>query len=222
VSERKTLHVEVWSDIVCPWCYIGKRRLERALAGYEHADEVEVEWRSFQLDPSFPKGLQQPVYERLAGKMGGSITQVRAMTDRVKALAAEEGLAYDFDRSIMVNTMDAHRLLHLAKAHGLGTEAHERLMRAQLIEGETLDDVETLVRLGAEVGVPEQDARRVLAGDEYTKDVEDDIRQAAMLGATGVPFFVLNRKYGVSGAQPAETFLSALRTAHGDLAAPAR
>lgn len=222
MSETKTVHVEVWSDIVCPWCYIGKRRLERALAGYEHADEVEIEWRSFQLDPSFPKGVRTPVYESLSAKMGGSITQIRAMTDRVKALAAEEGLAYDFDRSVMVNTIDAHRVIHLAKAHGKGTEAHERLMRAQLVEGETLDDTETLVRLAAEVGVPEQEARRVLAGDDYATDVEDDIREAAMLGATGVPFFVLNRTYGVSGAQPVETFLAALRTARGDLAAPTR
>jgi predicted DsbA family dithiol-disulfide isomerase len=216
------VRVEVWSDVVCPWCYIGKRRLERALEGFEHAGEVEVEWRSFQLDPSHPKGVRQPVYESLAQKTGGSTAQVRAMTDRVKALGAEEGLEYDFENAISVNTFDAHRLTHLAKAHGLGAETHERLMRAQLIEGETLDDVETLVRLGAEVGVPADEARRVLAGDDHTRDVEEDIREARMLGANGVPFFVLDRTYGVSGAQPVEMFLSALRTAYEHEGTPAR
>ncbi|GII57639.1 DSBA oxidoreductase [Planotetraspora thailandica] len=210
------MQVEVWSDVVCPWCYIGKRRLEKALAGFEHADEVELVWRSFQLDPSYPKGVSQPVFEALSEKFGGSTSQVRAMTDRVKALAAEEGLEYDFEKSVMVNTFDAHRLTHLAKAHGLGPQMHERLMRAQLIEGETLNDTETLVRLSGEVGVPADEARRVLAGDDYTKDVEADIREAATLGATGVPFFVLDRAYGVSGAQPVELFLSALQTAHAN------
>jgi predicted DsbA family dithiol-disulfide isomerase len=216
------VQVEVWSDVVCPWCYIGKRRLEKALAGFEHADEVEVVWRSFQLDPSYPKGVRQPVFEALSEKVGGSLSQVRAMTDRVKALAAEEGLEYDFEHSTMVNTFDAHRLTHLAKAHGLGPQMHERLMRAQLIEGETLDDTDTLVRLSGEVGVPADEVRRVLAGDDFTKDVEQDIREAAMLGATGVPFFVLDRAYGLSGAQPVELFLSALRTAHENTGAAAR
>ncbi|GAA5188111.1 DsbA family oxidoreductase [Rugosimonospora acidiphila] len=208
------MKVEVWSDIVCPWCYIGKRRLENALAGFEHAGEVEVEWRSFQLDPEYPRGAGRPVYSHLAEKTGGSVEQVRAMTDRVKALAAEEGLAYDFERSIVVNTFDAHRLTHLAKAHGLGGQLHERLMRANLIEGERVDDADTLVRLAEEVGVPAAEAHRVLAGDEYAKDVEADIREAHLLGANGVPFFVLDRKYGVAGAQPVEAFETALRTAY--------
>ncbi|MDH2427026.1 DsbA family oxidoreductase [Sphaerisporangium sp. TRM90804] len=207
------MRVEVWSDIVCPWCYLGKRRLEKALAGFEHAGDVEVEWRSFQLDPSFPKGLGQPVYEALARKTGATAAQVRGMTEHVKALAAEEGLAYDFDRSVMANTFDAHRLTHLAKTHGIGAEMHERLMRANLVEGEVVDDAETLVRLGAEVGVPAGEARRVLAGDAYSREVMEDVNQARALGATGVPFFVLDRTYGISGAQPVEAFLGALRTA---------
>jgi predicted DsbA family dithiol-disulfide isomerase len=207
------MRVEVWSDVVCPWCYIGKRRLERALGSFEHAGEVAVVWRSFQLDPSFPKGVHRPVYEVLMEKTGGSAAQVRAMTEQVKAVAAEEGLVYDFERSSSVNTFDAHRLAHLAEAHGLGAAMHERLMRAQLVEGATLDDTETLVRLGEEVGVPAQEARRVLAGDEYAAGVEEDISLARELGVTGVPFFVFDRAYGLSGAQPLEAFLSALRTA---------
>ncbi|MFB9363652.1 DsbA family oxidoreductase [Actinoplanes nipponensis] len=219
VAEVAGVLVEIWSDIVCPWCYIGKRRFETALAAFEHADDVEVRWRSFQLDPSFPRGTAEPVYDSLATKFGGSREQVRAMTAQVAALAAAEGLHYDFDRAVSVNTFDAHRLIHLAQAHGLGPQAHERLMRANLIEGVTLD-TPALVALGAEIGVPAAAAERVLAGDDYTADVQDDIRQARRYGATGVPFFVLNSAYGVSGAQSAEVFGQALRTAYE--AAPAR
>ncbi|BCJ48842.1 DSBA oxidoreductase [Actinoplanes sp. NBRC 14428] len=204
--------VEIWSDIVCPWCYIGKRRLETALRSFEHADEVEIVWRSFQLDPGYPKGRFEPVYDALAKKFGGSRAQVKAMTAQVGALAAAEGLRYDFEHAVSFNTFDAHRLLHLAKAHGAGAEAHERLMRANLVEGATLDTA-TLVRLGTEVGVPAAEAQRVLDGDDYTGDVLADIEQAHRYGATGVPFFVLDRAYGVSGAQSADVFLQALRTA---------
>jgi predicted DsbA family dithiol-disulfide isomerase len=201
--------IEVWSDVVCPWCYIGKHRLETALAGFDHP--VEVEWRSFQLDPTIPKDEHRPVYESLAEKLGRPHDEIRAMTAHVAELAAEEGLAYDFDHAVNVNTFDAHRIAHLAKAQGMGGEMHERLLRAQLIEGENLGDADTLVRLSEELGV--SGAAKVLSTDEYTSDVEADIREAGRLGATGVPFFVLDRKYGVSGAQPVAAFESALRTA---------
>jgi len=209
--ELRTVKIEVWSDIGCPWCYIGKRRLETALAGFEQP--VAVQWRSFQLDPGYPKDKRQPVYKALAEKKGSSLDQVRAMTEHVAELAALDGLTYDFERSVMVNTFDAHRLTHLAKAQGLGGEMHERLMRAQLIEGQTLNDVDTLVRLAAEVGVPNSAARRVLTSAEYAPEVSNDIREAQALGVTGVPFFVLDRRYGISGAQPVEAFHSALKTA---------
>lgn len=207
------MRVEVWSDFVCPWCYIGRSRLERALARYEHADEVEVEWRSFLLDPAHRKGVRLGVHEMLTEKTGASLADVRAMTDRVRELAAEEGLTYDVDRAVVVNTVDAHRLHHLSKAHGLADRLHERLMRAHFAEGEVLDDPDTLVRLAAEVGVPEEEARRVLAGDDHARDVKLDVRQARLYGASGVPFFVLDGTYGISGAQSVEVFLSALRTA---------
>lgn len=221
-SERRALKIEVWSDVVCPWCYIGKRRLESALAELEHPEDVQVLWRSFQLDPSFPNGVRRPVLEVLAEKTGGSIEQARAMTDQLGVLAAQDGLNYDFEGATMVNTFDAHRLTHLAAAHGLGGEMHERLLRAQLVEAQTLDDRETLVALAAEVGVPADEARRVLEGDEYARDVEQDILEARALGVSGVPFFVLDRAYGVSGAQPVEVFRSALRSAreHAGSAAP--
>ncbi|KUP97867.1 DSBA oxidoreductase [Thermobifida cellulosilytica TB100] len=207
--------VEVWSDVVCPWCYIGKRRLERALEQFEHADEVEVVWRSFQLDPAFPAGVRQPVPEMLAKKTGGSPEQIRRMNAQVTELAAREGLDYRLDRATMVNTVDAHRLAHLAKARGLGDAAHERLLRAQLVEAQVLDDVDTLVRLGVEIGLPEEETRRALRGDDHVEDVRADLAEARALGISGVPFFVLNRAFAVSGAQPVETFLSALRTAYG-------
>ena len=206
------MKIEVWSDIVCPWCYIGKRRLESALADFD--GDVEVEWKSFQLDPEFPRGKAIPVYDALGQKFGTG--QVREMTERVSALAEVEGLHYDYDHAVMVNTFDAHRLAHHAKSQGLGPEMHERLMRAQLIEGETLNDVDTLVRLAEELGV--EGAGPVVTSDKYTAEVEADILEARQLGASGVPFFVLDRKYGVSGAQPVEVFAKALETAATDAA----
>ncbi|MDG4787534.1 DsbA family oxidoreductase [Micromonospora sp. WMMD1102] len=212
------MQLEVWSDIVCPWCYLGKRRLERALGQFAHADEVEVVWRSFQLDPSYPKGEPRPVPEALREKLGASSAQVTAMQGHVTALAAEEGLDYRLDKSIMANSVDGHRLTHLAREYGLGAELHERLMRANLVEAENVDDAGTLVRLATEVGVPADAARRVLSGDEYAAAVEADIAQARAFGASGVPFFVLDRRYGISGAQPVEAFLRALETAYRDSA----
>jgi predicted DsbA family dithiol-disulfide isomerase len=204
--------VEIWSDVVCPWCYIGKRRFESALARFDGADGVEVEWRSFQLNPEHPVGAAEPLEAHLAHKMGVAEDQVRAMNDRVVALAAAEGLDYHFETYRVVNTFDAHRILHLAKSHGLGTEAHERLLRAQLVEGALLEDPATLVRLAREIGVPEESARGTLAGDAFTDEVRADLRAATELGITGVPFFVFDRAYGVSGAQAADTFLQVLET----------
>ncbi|MFE9246125.1 DsbA family protein [Nocardiopsis sp. NPDC006938] len=204
------MRIEVWSDIVCPWCYIGKRRLERALEGFEHAEEVEVVWRSFQLDPGFPRGVGEPVLDSLAKKMNATPDQVREMTAQVREVAAAEGLHYEFDGAVMVNTFDAHRLTHLARERGLGGQAHERLMRAQLVEARDLGRVDTLVELAAEIGLDAERARAVLTTDAYTAQVEEDVRTARRLGATGVPFFVVDRAFGISGAQPLEVFTAAL------------
>jgi predicted DsbA family dithiol-disulfide isomerase len=209
-----SVQVEVWSDIVCPWCYIGKRRFETALEQFEHADQVEVLWRSFQLDPSYPRGRGEPVRDALAAKTGASREQVRAMTAQVEKVAAEVGLEYDFENGFMVNTFDVHRLVHLAQSRGLGTKAHERFMHAQLVEAKDLSDTATLVELAAEIGLDAAEARRVLEGDDYAEEVREDGAAAQRLGGNGVPFFVIDRAFGISGAQPVEVFASALEKAY--------
>jgi predicted DsbA family dithiol-disulfide isomerase len=208
--------VEIWSDVVCPWCYIGKRRFERALEQFDGASEVEVEWRSFQLNPDHPRGVRHAHDDYLAEKLGATIEQVRVLSDRVTSLAAAEGLDYDFERYQVVNTLDAHRVTHLAKARGLGAEIQERLLRAQLVEGEILDDPETLARLGADVGLAAEEVRQVLASDAYAADVRTDVDDARQLGVNGVPFFVVDRRFGISGAQPSDLFLQALNRARTD------
>ncbi|MER7006653.1 DsbA family oxidoreductase [Dactylosporangium sp. NPDC000555] len=203
------IEIEVWSDIVCPWCYIGKRRLERALAGFE--GDVSIQWRSFQLDPSTPVGDPRPLIESIAVRKGLSPAQVRGMFAHVTGVAAEEGLAFDFDRARTTNTLDAHRLLHLAKAHGRQAELKERLMQAYFTEGADVSDHATLAALAGATGLDEVAAKQALADGSYAADVEADIAQARAYGISGVPFFVFNQRIGVSGAQPVEVFEQALR-----------
>ncbi|MEX5633390.1 DsbA family oxidoreductase [Parafrankia sp. FMc2] len=212
------MKVEVWSDVVCPWCYIGKRRLEKALASYEHAGEVEVVWRSFQLDPTQRRGENLPTSQMLASKYGVSPAEATAMNDRVTALAAEEGLAYRLDLAVTANTLDAHRLIHFAATRGLADAAQDRLLRAALVDGAAVDDPDTLVRLAAEVGLPADATREALDGGAYAEDVRADLEQARALGIRGVPFYAVDRTYGVSGAQPVETLLDLLRRASAPVA----
>jgi len=204
------MQIEIWSDVVCPWCYIGKRRLERALGEFEHADEVEVTWRSFQLNPDAP-AIAVPTLDYLAQRFG---PQAPGMTARVAEMGKGEGLTLDFASSLTVNTLEAHRMLHLAADLGIGDAAKERLLRAHFTEGADVSDHETLTKLMTEAGADEARVREVLAGTEYADAVQADIDMARRLGANGVPFFVIDRKYGISGAQAAETFLPALRTAY--------
>ncbi|GAA1582822.1 DsbA family oxidoreductase [Actinoplanes couchii] len=204
-----TISIDVWSDVVCPWCYIGKRRLETALDRFD--GDVTVAWHSYQLDPSIPQGQREPVGEMLAKKIGAPASQVRAMTHQVTQLAEAEGLTYDLGSAISVNTRDAHRVAHLAGQHGLGTEMHEALLKAHLCDAAVVDDPEVLVKLAAGVGVPETEAAEALAGDKFAAEVDTDIRTARQLGISGVPFFLINQKYGISGAQSADAFLGALR-----------
>lgn len=213
------MRIEIWSDVVCPWCYIGKRRLEKALATFDHADDVEIVWRSFQLDPSAPTEPVETVAEALGRKYGGGPEAGREMIDRVEAVAAEEGLLFRHHRSLRVGTVDAHRVLHLALETGgpaLQGRLKEALLAAYFVETENVADHDTLVRLATGVGLDEARVREVLASDEYADAVEADIREAAALGATGVPFYVVDRRYGVSGAQPSEVFAQVLERAWSD------
>jgi predicted DsbA family dithiol-disulfide isomerase len=210
------MQVEVWSDVVCPWCYIGKRRLESALEQFPHRDQVEVVWRSFQLDPSIAEGQTHATLPALAAKYGTSEDGMRANMARVEELAAAEGLTYDLANGISGNTLRAHELLHLAAERGLGGRFKERLLHAHFEEGRSVFDVDSLVALGAEVGLDEQEAREVLADRRYLPAVRQDGATAQALGATGVPFFVVDRKYGAAGAQPAELLLNILERAWAD------
>jgi predicted DsbA family dithiol-disulfide isomerase len=205
------LTVEIWSDVVCPWCYIGKRRFEAALETFEHADEVTVLWRSFELDQEAPKESEGTAAERLAAKYGMSIERAQTLHGEMTERAAAEGLEFRFDLARGGNTFDAHRLIHLAATYGHQAAAQERLMRAYFTEGEPISDHETLVRLLAEVGVDEAESRDVLSGERFSEDVREDELLAAQLGIQGVPFFVLDRRLGVSGAQPPEVLVQALQ-----------
>jgi predicted DsbA family dithiol-disulfide isomerase len=207
--------VEIWSDVACPWCYIGKRRFERALAELDGADApgVEVEWRSFELNPGIPRGAGELLEPFLARKMGRPIDEVRAMNARVTELAAAEGLDYHLERYRVSNTRDAHRLAHFAKARGLGSDIHERLFRAQLVEGADLEDAATLVALGEEVGLPADEMRALLVSDAFAAEVARDFLEAQALAIAGVPFFVVDRRYGISGAQKTSVFAETLRAA---------
>lgn len=198
------LKVDIWSDVVCPWCYVGKRRFEKALDGFAHRDDVELTWHSFELDPSAPKTFagKQSQAERLARKYQLEVPEAQQMLDRMTATGAADGVTFDFARSKSGNTFDAHRLLHLAHARGKQNELKERLMRGYFSEGEPIGDNEALARLAIEVGLDEKEVRALLAGDQYADAVRADEKRAAELGIRGVPYFVVDGKYGLSGAQP--------------------
>lgn len=206
------MRIEIFSDVVCPWCYIGKRRLEAALAEFEHSEEVEVVWRSYQLDPTAEKGAGVTTVEALGAKFPGGPDQVRQMLARTQQVAADEGLEFG-GSSFHANTVDAHRLLHLALEVGgadLQGELKEALFKAHFTDNVNVDDPEVLTEVAASVGLPAARVTDVLAGDEFAAEVRADIDRARAYGATGVPFFVIDAKYGVSGAQPKETFAQAL------------
>jgi predicted DsbA family dithiol-disulfide isomerase len=205
--------VDIWSDVVCPWCYVGKRRFEAALEQFEHRDQVDVTWHAFELDPEAPWRQEGTLAESLAAKYGMSLEEAEASHANLTELAAAEGLDYHFERAQRGNTFDAHRLIRMALENGRQDEMKERLMRAYFTEGEPIGDREALARLAAEVGLSEEAARAALAGGRYSSEVRGDEHTAARLGIRGVPFFVLDRRFGVSGAQPAEVLLEALGTA---------
>ncbi|MFC5750121.1 DsbA family oxidoreductase [Actinomadura rugatobispora] len=202
--------VDIWTDLVCPWCFIGKRRFEAALGEFEHRDAVEVRWRSFELDPGAPAESTQTIPERIRD-LGMSEAQADEQAARVTALAAEVGLAYRLDLARPVNSFDAHRVMHLAEDEGVGEAVRERLMTAYTGEGAALGDHETLVAEAAKAGLDGGTTRTMLKGDAYTAAVRADEQRAAAVGVTAVPSFVGGGKYLVAGAQPAEVFALLLR-----------
>ncbi len=205
--------IEIWSDVVCPWCYIGKRRLEQALAAFPHRDQVEIAYRSFELDPTAPDVGHESIRQALARKYGLGDAQAGQMMDRVGVLAAEVGLAFDYEDATHTKTIDAHRLLHLASAQGRQAELKEALLAAYFLRGESMGDHEVLRTIAVDVGLDPARVDEVLAGTEYLDAVHADIAQARAYGATGVPFFVVDQKYAVAGAQPTELFAQLLARA---------
>jgi predicted DsbA family dithiol-disulfide isomerase len=209
--------VEIWSDVICPWCYVGKRRFEQALAQYAGRDDVEVEWKSFELDPSAP-AEPQPLTDRLAAKFGVSHDEALAMNGRMTETAAGLGLGFQLDIAQSGNTFDAHRVIKLAASHGLQDAVKERLMAGYFTEGRAISDRQTLVELAASAGLDADETREMLASERFAGDVRTDEQLARAFNISGVPFFVLDRKVGVSGAQSPEVLLEALEQAAGAVA----
>jgi predicted DsbA family dithiol-disulfide isomerase len=207
------MEVEIWSDIACPWCYIGKRRFEAAMAQFEHADDVKVTWRSFELDPSAPAERPGDSATRLAEKYGMTVEEARAREQQVTEIAAGDGLDYHLEIARTGSTFEGHRLLQLAKQHGLQDQMKERLMRGRFTEGRLVADPEFLVSAAVEVGLDEREVSEMLDGDRFTEEVRADEQVAHRFGISGVPMFVVDRTYGASGAQPPEQLLALLR--HG-------
>jgi len=210
------MQVEIWSDVVCPWCYLGKRRFERALEAFDHRDDVTVTYRSFELDPSAASGRTTPTIDLLSSRYGMTAQQAREAQQQMEQRAAEDGLEFHMEGLQSGNTRDAHRLLHLAKSRHRQPEMMERLHRAYFSEQASIFDPGSLTDLAAEVGLGRDEVGRVLAGDDYADAVGADEATALSLGATGVPFFVIDRRYGISGAQPAEAILQTLDRAWAD------
>jgi len=205
--------IEIWSDVVCPWCYVGKRNLEAALAEFDHADRVTVEWRSYELDPTTPARVGLSMDEVLARKYGMTSEQAVEANRQMTELAASVGLEYHLDRVQIGNTFDAHRLIHLASDSGRSGELKERLLRAYFTEGRAISDPVVLSELAAEVGLDPIRVDAVLAGDEFAAEVRADEARALELGSTGVPFFVFDERLGIPGAQPPDVLLRLLNRA---------
>ena len=207
------MQIDIWSDIACPWCYIGKRRLETALANHPRRGDLTVVWHSYQLDPSLPEHYEGTQVEYLSSRKGMPVEQVREMFGHVRDQAAEEGLDYDADALVVANSARAHELLHLGQDRGLASEVNDGLLSGHFAHGADIGDLETLTRIGMAAGLEEQDVRAALADRRYRAAVAADIDMAGQVGVTGVPFVVIDMKYAVSGAQPPEAFTHAIDTA---------
>jgi predicted DsbA family dithiol-disulfide isomerase len=204
------MKVEIWSDVMCPFCYIGKRKFEKALEQFEHKNEVIIEWKSFQLNPDMKTDAGKSINEYLAEIKGWTLERAKEVNAHVTGMAKEVGLNYNFDKAIVANSFDAHRLIQLAKQHNKGDMAEEHLFKAYFTDGKNIADHTVLTELGLQIGLSSDEIKKVLESDMFTDKVNKDIYEASQIGVRGVPFFVIDRKYAVSGAQNPETFLTAL------------
>ena len=207
---ENTMKIEIWSDVMCPFCYIGKRKFEQAMAQFPHKDKVQVVWKSFQLSPDMQTDTGKNIHEFLAAHKGISLQEAKKMNDYVTQMAKQVGLPYDFDKSVVANSFNAHRFAHFAKQHGKQEDAEELLFRSYFTDGKNIDDYATLIQLGNEIGLDANALKAVLENGSYADAVRADILEAQQLGMRGVPFFVMNRKYAVSGAQESKSFLEML------------
>lgn len=215
-STQHKMQVEIWSDVMCPFCYIGKRKFEAALSQFSDNEQIEIIWKSFQLDPDQETVSDKPIQQYLAERKGMTIQQAQQMTDHVTGIAEQVGLTFHFDKAVTANSFDAHRFSHLAKQHGRQNEAEEQLFAAYFTEGKNTADRDTLAQLGEKIGLDPQQVKDVLQSDQYAVDVQTDIAEARQFGVQGVPFFVFNRKYAVSGAQESQVFRQTLETSVAD------
>lgn len=204
------MKVEIWSDVACPWCYLGKHRFESALDQFAHKDQVEITWRSFELAPDAPAISDISVNQMLMKKYGMTMEQSLATNERMTALGAQDGIEFHLEKAQYGNTFDAHRLLHLAAKHNLQDAAKERLFKAYFSEGAAIGDTETLVKAVSEVNIDADEARAVLNSDAFADEVRADEQRARTFGIQGVPFFAIDEKYGISGAQPTSAFKQVL------------
>jgi len=204
------MKIEIWSDVMCPFCYIGKRNFETALEQFTDKKHIEVTWKSFQLDPSLPEVANETQEDYLVKHKGMSREQVKGLLAHVTQTARQAGLDYNLDKSVMANSQKAHQLIQFAKTKNLGDQAEERLFRAFFTEGKNIADIETLTQLGKDIGLDENELRTAFTDEKHRKLVNDDIQEARNLGVTGVPFFVFDRKYAISGAQPPQAFTETL------------
>ncbi len=212
------MKVEVWSDVMCPFCYIGKRNYEKGLQQFAEANDIELVWKSFQLDPGISNERENRLdaYDYLSQRKGISRDHVVQMHEQVTRMAADAGLEYHLEKTQMVNSFKAHRLLQMSKEKGLGNEAEEQLFYANFTEGKDFSDTAVLIEIGAKIGLSEADVRESLSNNKYSVQVNEDIQKARKIGVTGVPFFVFNDKYAVSGAQAPEAFAQVLEKSHSE------
>ncbi len=210
------MKIEIWSDVMCPFCYIGKRNLETALEQFPDKNHVDIVWKSYQLDPAFPESVTEDYHTYLVKRKGMTGEQVKTMLENVTQTAKQAGLDYHLDKSVIVNSLNAHKFIQFAKTKGLGDQAEEHLFHAFFTEAKNIADLKTLTQIGIEIGLEEFEIKTAFTDEKYAALVKEDIKEGQQIGVQGVPFFVLDRKYAVSGAQPPQAFSQSLEQAFSE------